>query len=41
LTFLGQAVEMDFIAARLVNDLVVSDDPDELVAALMIRAGIS
>lgn len=41
LNFLGQAVEMDFIAPRLVNDLVVSDDPDELVAALMIRAGIS
>lgn len=41
LTFLRQAVEMDFIAPRLVNDLVVSDDPDELVAALMIRAVIS
>jgi uncharacterized protein (TIGR00730 family) len=41
LTFLKQAVEMDFIAPRLVNDLVVSDDPDQLVAALMVRAVIS
>lgn len=41
LTFLKQAVEMDFIAPRLVTDLVVSDDPDQLVAALMVRAVIS
>jgi len=40
LTFLGRAVEMDFIAPRLVDDLVVSDDPDELVA-LMLRKEIS
>jgi uncharacterized protein (TIGR00730 family) len=39
LTFLRQAVAMDFIAPRLVNDLVVSEDPDELLAALITRAG--
>jgi uncharacterized protein (TIGR00730 family) len=37
LTFLRQAVEMDFISPRLVNELVVSHDPDELLIALTVR----
>ena len=34
LTFMGQAVDLGFIAPHLVDSLVVSDDPGELLDAV-------
>jgi uncharacterized protein (TIGR00730 family) len=39
LTFLSHAVERGFIGPKLVNDIIVRDDPDELVATMAIGAG--
>ena len=35
LTFLSHAVERGFISPKLVNDIIVRDDPDELLATMV------
>ena len=41
LAFMRQSVELGFISPHLVDDLVVSDNPDELLGTLMSRTGTS